>query len=293
MRGHGRSSPLTSSRNQMKRSADFDFGALLARVASFASRRARWVVAVGLVVAIAATVGATRLEPSAGITSLGQRRRGLQGDRRLPQAVRRRRDRGARPGPQGRAARARRDGVDGRPRQAAAVGGLPVGQRPQEGHAGGARLRSARQDQADQGRLRARHVHQRGRRSDLRTVSGRGRQAPRTGRAHGQRRPQGGGRPRLQHRRSGALRRAGAPARLPELRARRDQAGAQVRADQRPGSQQPRLRAAAGVRPGAGRRGAQAALLVRFPQLECGADPGAAEAGPQRRRKARRDQAGA
>jgi hypothetical protein len=54
----------------MKRVADFDFGNLLARVASFAARRARWVVAAGVLVSLVAAVLALRLDPSAATSTL-------------------------------------------------------------------------------------------------------------------------------------------------------------------------------------------------------------------------------
>ena len=278
----------------MKRLADFDFGGLLARVASFASRRARWVVAAGLVIAAIAAVAALRLEPSAATSTLVDKNdpaykatQGFHrefGDDAIVVLAK-----GRKGEPHALGAMVLTEDLG----KLLRLEGCLSGKVPRKAKAGDGRLRRAGPDQADQGRLRAGHVHQRGRRPDLRSVPGRGKSPARPGRQGRHGRAQGRRGKRLLARAAGSLRRAGTPARLLELRPRRGQAGAQVRADERAGAQQPRLRAAAGVRSRARPGRAQVALQLRLPQLERRADPGPAETGPQRRRATPHDRAGA
>ena len=88
-----------------------------------------------------------------------------------------------------------------------------------------------------------------------------------------------------------AARRRRAPGRRREVPQRALELARALRAQQRPGAQQPRLRPAARVRAEPRRRDAEAALRLPVPEPERRPDPGAPAAGHERRRAARGDRA--
>ena len=262
--------------------------ALLERVVRAAGRRPGRVL---LVVALVAgsrpcwRCGWSRARRrDAGRQGLGR----LPGDRGLPRALRRRRDRRAR------ARRPRQPRADRQPRPAARARGLPVGQHA-EGRGGAGRRRSRR--------ARSSRAPSRSRSSTGRARSSTRRSARSTTQLAGaarQRAAQAGARERggaqARARRRAARRReqdkaASAAEQLVYAQFARDLLAAQPAVRARPqgaaAAQRPRLRLRARVRPVARRDDAEGALRLPVPDRKVGADPGAAEAGPERRQRRR------
>ena len=149
--------------------------------------------AAGLVLLVAAGFLALRLEPEAGVEHAGGRRlTGLQADQGAAPPVRRGADPDPDPGQRepGPSARAAADGgseADARPR------GLPLRQPAAARQGTGPGLPGAGTAQADPGRVRARHLHQRVGATDRRPLQRRAPSRPQGGRQGRERRTQGGG----------------------------------------------------------------------------------------------------